>query len=203
MDSDLVAGSPVRWHCWQMRELKDLLAAPETSSYRALVLEQVFCSEVLQAAWKVGLPVLEIDRPFVDFKGYDLVMTSGKVTRHVQLKGVYPANKTGTVDVQLALADKPAGCVVLMFLDVDASGDRIILSYRLFGRKGPDPLVFAPGLKVTTRSRPNSDGVKLDRDALRQVPYRRNPREPEDGFGPLMNVDELVVHMFGDPQDGD
>lgn len=49
------------------RLLQDLIASYDLSTYRENAFEQLFCSEILQAAWLTGLPPLEIDRPFVDF----------------------------------------------------------------------------------------------------------------------------------------
>jgi hypothetical protein len=44
-----------------MPELSELLSDPTLSSYREQVLEQIFCSDLLQAAWRANLPPLEID----------------------------------------------------------------------------------------------------------------------------------------------
>ena len=62
------------------RPLEELISSYDLSTYRENAFEQLFCSELLQAAWLSGYPPLEIDRPFVDFVGYDLVITCGSVT---------------------------------------------------------------------------------------------------------------------------
>src|SRR4051794_783581 len=69
-----------------MPPLAELVQSFKLSSYRANLFEQIFCAELLQGCWLAGLPPVEIDRPFVDFQGYDLVATCRQVTRHIQLR---------------------------------------------------------------------------------------------------------------------
>lgn len=90
------------------RSLWDLVRSFELSSYRENLFEQIFCSEFLQGCWLAGLPPIEIDRPFVDFQGYDLVATCAGITRHIQLK----ASRGGQIAVHRNLGLKPSACVV-------------------------------------------------------------------------------------------
>lgn len=88
--------------------LDDLVRSFEYSSYRENLFEQIFCSELLQGCWRAGLGPIEIDRPFVDFQGYDLVATCGAIVRHIQLKG----SRGGQLAIHRRLAAKPSACVV-------------------------------------------------------------------------------------------
>src|SRR5438270_12925038 len=104
-----------------MSPLAELVQSFKLSSYRANLFEQIFCSELLQGCWVAGLPPVEIDRPFVDFQGYDLVATCGGVTRHIQLK----ASRGGQLAVHRNLIFKPSACVVNLEASVAPSTDRI------------------------------------------------------------------------------
>jgi hypothetical protein len=64
---------------------------------------------------------IEIDRPFVDFQGYDLVATYGAVVRHIQLKG----SRGGQLAIHRRLAAKASACVVNLVSRVTPDGTRI------------------------------------------------------------------------------
>src|SRR5438874_13241347 len=74
MDRDIVS-----------RSLEDLVRSYELSSYRESLFAQLFVAELLQGCWIAGLKPVEIDRPAVDFQGYDLVATCAGVVRHTLL----------------------------------------------------------------------------------------------------------------------
>jgi hypothetical protein len=158
-----------------MPELSELLSDPTLSSYREQVLEQIFCSDLLQAAWRANLPPLEIDRPFVDRAGYDLVISAGSLTRHVQLKGVRVGGRKRTVPVQRALQDKPNPCVVLLM--AEEVEHRIVLSYRLFPAPG-QPFDFAT-FPTARHPRRNAAGVRPERAGVIDLPL--SALEPATG----------------------
>lgn len=68
-----------------------------------------------------GLGPIEIDRPFVDFQGYDLVATCGRVVRHIQLTW----HSRGSAGDPSTLATKPSACVVNIVSRVTPDGTRI------------------------------------------------------------------------------
>ncbi len=117
------------------RSLEDLIRSFELSSYRENLLEQIFCAELLQGWWQAGLPPVELDRPFVDFQGYDLVATCGSITRHMQLKAT-----RGLVTAHRALASKPSACVINLVPRVEGTPKRILFSYRFYGQTPGTPL---------------------------------------------------------------
>src|SRR5213080_4688345 len=117
MDQDIVSGS-----------LEDLVRSYQLSSYRESLLAQLFVAELLQGCWIAGLEPVEIDRPAVDFQGYDLVASCAGVVRHIQLKA-----KKGRVSVHRALSQKPSACVINLEPAVTESPPRIRFTYRFFG----------------------------------------------------------------------
>ena len=149
------------------RRLEELVAGFDLSTYRENTFEQVFCAELLQAAWLAGRPPLEIDRPFVDFAGYDLVVTCGAVTRHVQLKAT-----AGQITIHRALATKPSGCVVNLRPVVAGDPARIGFRYDLYA---------------------NEPGTPLDLEGLRSARKAHNTRQPDGGFGKAERLQHVVV----------
>jgi hypothetical protein len=172
-----------------MRDLGDLLTSFEQSTYRENVLEQLFCGELLQAAWVLGYPPLEIDRPFVDFQGYDLVASCAAITRHVQLKAT-----RGQVIVHQALAEKPSGCVINLRPSVEGAPPRIGFTFDFFG-EAPGEQLDISGLKRAKKSinTRQSDGTFAKGERLHHVAV---PRSAFHGHG--LSTDDLLLQLFGD-----
>lgn len=169
------------------RSLEDLHSSWELSSYRESVLEQLFCAEVLQAGWIAGYPVIEISRPFVDFQGYDLELSAGPVTRHVQLKAT-----RGRISIHRALAEKPSACVVNLRPTV--VGDRTALTYDYFGAE-PGERINLTGLKASKKSynARQEDGsfAKNERPNHVAVPASR--------FVKGLDIEGLLAALLGSP----
>lgn len=147
------------------RSLADLHSSWEYSSYRESVLEQLFCSEVLQAAWIAGYPVIEISRPFVDFQGYDLEVSAGPITRHVQLKAT-----RGRITVHRALAEKPSAC--LINLRPTVVDDRTAFTYDFFGAE---------------------PGERLDLEGLKSAKKNTNSRQEDGSFAKNERPNHVTV----------
>lgn len=144
-----------------IRDLNVLLKDPSFSTYRENLLESIFVSELVQAAWSMGLPPVELSRAFVDFQGYDLIATCGSFTRHIQLKAL----RTPRITLHRALEEKPSACCVLLKPDVNEVG-RIVMRYRYFGERPGQPLVFPVDARPAKRTRPavrEGEVVKLER----------------------------------------
>ena len=170
------------------RSLWDLVRSYELYSYRENLIEQIFCSELLQGCWLAGLPPVEIDRPFVDFQGYDLVATSAGITRHIQPK----ASRGGQITVHRNLAFKPSACVVNLEVSVADDPERIRFSYRFFGSP-PGERLDLDGLRparkaFNTRSASGAFG-KAQRANHLQIPQSR--------FSPSMEISGLAKKLFG------
>ena len=67
-----------------------------SSSHREKVVEHVFLGELLRHLWVARIAGVQVLKPEVDASGYDLVLSLGKVIRHVQLKDV-DARREGSV----------------------------------------------------------------------------------------------------------
>jgi hypothetical protein len=171
-----------------VHDLGDLLTSFEQSTYRENVLEQLFCGELLQAAWVLGYPPLEIDRPFVDFQGYDLVVSCAAFTRHVQLKAT-----RGQVVVHQALAQKPSGCVINLRPTIQGAPPRIGFTFDFFGEVPGEQLDIS-GLKRAKKSintrRPDGTFGKDER-----IHHVAVPRSAFNGRG--LSTDDLLLKLFG------
>jgi hypothetical protein len=76
------------------------------SVLRERIIEHAFVGDALRLLWRRGIANVEVLRPEFDVHGYDLVMTRGRLVRHIQLK-TGKAKKPGKVSLPLALGEKP------------------------------------------------------------------------------------------------
>ncbi|HRO14028.1 MAG TPA: hypothetical protein PLL33_03100, partial [Paracoccus sp. (in: a-proteobacteria)] len=103
------------------------------SVLREVILEHRLTASLLQRLWQRGVFDVEILHSAFDAGGYDPVLSGRTTTRHVQFKASRLASSTASQKIRLALARRPAGCVVWMEVGDDLS----IRSYRIF-EPGPD-----------------------------------------------------------------
>jgi hypothetical protein len=171
------------------RSLWDLVRSFELSSYRENLFEQIFCSELLQGCWLAGLPPIEIDRPFVDFQGYDLVATCAGITRHIQLK----ASRAGQIAVHRNLALKPSACVVNLEATVASETGRIGFSYRFYG-SSPGEALNLEGLKAAKKS----FNTRLSPGEFGKAERANHVRIPQSKFSQSMDMIALAKRLFGD-----
>lgn len=171
------------------RDLKSIITNYELSSYRESLLEQIFCADLLQGCWMGGFPPVEIDRPLVDFQGYDLVLTCQGITRHVQLKAT-----KGRVSVHRALGSKASACVINLLPFVAGNPRRVNFTYLFWGAAPGEPLDLRD-LKAA-RKTINVRG----RDGIFAKPERTHHVEvPSSYFETLTGVDALASRLFGVP----
>ncbi|EQB00235.1 hypothetical protein L288_18530 [Sphingobium quisquiliarum P25] len=161
--------------------------ASEHSVLREKVLEHALLTELAKAILFHQGVTLEVLRPEFDANGYDLVIEANGVLRHVQLKAMRKGGKRAHVDIALALADKPAGCVVWFTVDTEtlAMGPFLWL-----GGKPGEPLPDL-GDRVTRHTKANAEGKKAERAGHRRVPIAR--------FTRLDTIQDLAMAMFGKP----
>ena len=155
--------------------------------YEQLV-EHVFVSELLQEAWFGFGAAVEILRSEIDASGYDLVLECGGVIRHVQLKTSSIDARTAQQKVNIALADKPSGCVIWILRQEDHDAHRMSLSYRYFGGAPGKPLPSLEGFQVAKHTRANAEGVKKERPAVRVI--------PKGQFEPVEDTRALLAKLF-------
>jgi hypothetical protein len=117
------------------------------SSFIARLVEHIFASEVLQEVfYSFDGETVDVLHGEVDAFGYDLVLECRGIVRHVQLKSTKVGGKAGSQKVNIALAEKPCGCVIWAFHQkVDR---RMKLSYRVFGNEAGRRLPPLDGFDV-------------------------------------------------------
>jgi hypothetical protein len=124
-------------------------------------------------------------KPEVDAAGYDLVLSLGKVIRHVQLKTSMLGGKTARQPIQESLGTHPSGCVVWIVLNEDLTFDH----FRWLGGEAGQPLTDLTHFKRAKHSRANAQGVKKERVQTRTVPQK--------AFQTLPDMAALVEALFG------
>jgi hypothetical protein len=155
------------------------------STLRERIVEHVFVGDTLRWLWQRGVTDVEVLRSEFDAGGYDLVMSRGKIIRHIQFKSVMVGGKAAPTSISLKLMEKPSGCVIWIVvtpaLDLD--------SYLWFGGTPGQPLPDIGGYQVTKHSKGNAEGTKAERPNHRIVPRGR--------FEPLGTLDAVLIRLFG------
>jgi hypothetical protein len=143
------------------------------SSYREALLEHLFAGEVMRHLWRSGLRRLEVLKPQVDDGGYDLVLETSEVVRHVQLKATFEGSKVRRFTINAGLAKKPSGCVVCMFFKEETLE---LGPFYWFGNAPNSPLPDLSKFAVAKHTKANAQGVKVHRPNLRVVPLKKFER---------------------------
>ncbi len=160
------------------------------SSYREKLIEHLFIGELLKLAWKSKGFDLEVAKPEVDNAGYDLIIETAGVLRHVQLKSSFMDSTTSTQKVHVALASKPSGCVVWIFFDEETLS---LGPIRVFGNEAGQPLTDIQEYKVAKHSKGNSRGEKIERPNIRVV--------NKGAFKEFKSIEEVYDFLFYIPID--
>ncbi|WP_145349641.1 hypothetical protein [Roseimaritima multifibrata] len=158
------------------------------SSFFEQLVEHVFISELLQEVYYRFGMVVEVLRSEIDASGYDVVFECNNIVRHVQLKTSRVGGKTSRQKVNIALADKPSGCVVWIIRNEDSADCRMKLTYRFFGGPPGMPLPSLDGFSIAKHTKGNKDGLKTERPAIRVV--------NKGQFTPVETTTELVTRLF-------
>jgi hypothetical protein len=128
---------------------------------------------------------LEASKPEVDNSGYDIVLESNNVIRHVQLKSSFIGASTSKQSVNVRLADKPAGCVVWVVFDATT----LELDHFLFyGDEPKRPLVKLINEKVARHNKRNIDGIKAERQNIREL--------RKSSFNKVESIPALIGILF-------
>lgn len=159
------------------------------SSFYEKLAEHVFISEILQETWYGFGKITEVLHSEVDASGYDVVFDCNGYMRHVQLKMSKAGGKAAIQKVNIALAEKPSGCVVWILREEVQEAKRMRMSFRYFGSEPGEKLPVLDGLPMAKHTKGNKDGVKAERPAIRLVPRAR--------FVSVATTTELVGHLFG------
>jgi hypothetical protein len=170
-----------------MKTDERIVWATKNSSYVANAVKHVWTSELLRYLW-LHFPghKLQMFHAEVDDCGYDIVLTLGSATRHVQLKASHAKAKATGQDIHSELARAVGGCVVWMFYDPVTWQ---ILSYRFFGSAPGEPMPSLQSFPIAVRVFPNRQGI---------LPPRPNVRRLKKSlFTIIPTMDLLVTRLFG------
>ncbi len=82
------------------------------STFFEQMTKHAFISEMLQEAYYRYGKIIEVLNPEIDTSGYDFVLECNGFTRHIQLKTSKSNSKTRSQKINIALTEKPSGCVI-------------------------------------------------------------------------------------------
>jgi len=155
------------------------------SSFRETVVEHLLLAQLLARAWHEGR-VIEVARAETDQFGYDLVLTEGRFTRHVQVKASAVWAKTSNQTVHTTLQSKPSPCIVWVVVK-DGQTALEIDHFLFFGGAAGEPM---PDLGEVKGVHPRG---KNERPATRKVKKSR--------FHRVETTDDLMAELFGHAAD--
>jgi hypothetical protein len=155
------------------------------SSLREKLIEHLFVGDLLRFLWCSGRRDIEVLRAEVDRGGYDLALECRGVLRHVQLKASFRGATAKKVNVNVALARKPAGCVIWIHFD---PATMALGPYLWFGGACGEGLPDL-GEKLARQPRANSTGQKAQRPGLRELARTR--------FKRMDAIEEVAHALFG------
>ena len=155
------------------------------SSLRETVIEHLFVGDLLRCLWRQGSRDIEVLRAEVDRAGYDLVLESNGILRHVQLKASFRSAKTSQVGININLAQKLGGCVIWIWFDPDSME---LGPFLWFGGSPGEPLPSL-GDRVGRHSKGDRTGHKAERPNIRLL--------RKGQFSPISTMDEVTEALFG------
>jgi hypothetical protein len=155
------------------------------SSLREQAISHLFLGKLLAHMWCTDARDIEVLKAEVDRSGYDVVLESRGIIRHVQLKSRFRGSKVGQVDVSTKLLSKPGGCVIWIEFDP------VSLVFEKFYWFGGQAGMVLPNLgsRVSRHSKGNSAGEKNERPIHRMVTKGR--------FEMLSSIQEVCQRLFG------
>jgi hypothetical protein len=155
------------------------------SSLREQALGHIFLGQLLAFMWRNGGRDIEVLKSEVDRGGYDVVLESNGIIRHIQRKSSFRGSKVREVDVSTKLLRKPGGCILWLEFDRE---NLAIERYFWFGGNAGTALPDL-GVRVSRHSKGNSEGEKNERPIHRVLTRGR--------FEALVNISEVVEKLFG------
>ncbi|MBK3664779.1 hypothetical protein JJE66_26575 [Bradyrhizobium diazoefficiens] len=156
----------------------------QDSSLREQALVHLFLGELLAEMWRTHRRDIEVLKGEVDRGGYDIVLESNGLIRHVQLKSSFIGSKVRNVNVGTKLSTKPGGCVIWLEFNADT------LKIERYLWLGGDPGQALPdiGSRIAKHSKSNSAGQKTERPMHREVAKSR--------FQSVASVESLIHRLF-------
>ena len=155
------------------------------SGLREKVVEHLFVGDLLRCLWCQGSRDIEVLRAEVDRAGYDLVLESNGILRHVQLKASHRSAKTSKVSININLAHKPSGCIIWIWFD---PGSMDLGPFLWFGGQPGEPLPPL-GDRVGKHTKGDRTGLKAERPNIRLVGKGK--------FSSLSTMNDVTKSLFG------
>ena len=155
------------------------------SGLREKVIEHLFVGDLLRCLWRQGVRDIEVLRAEVDRSGYDLVLESNGVLRHVQLKASYQLAKTREVGININLAQKPSGCVIWIWFDPESME---LGPFLWFGGQPGETLPLL-GDRVGRHTKGDRTGTKAERPSIRIL--------RKGQFVSLATIENISQALFG------
>lgn len=156
------------------------------SSFREKLLEHFFVAELLKRSWLEHTCELEIAKPEVDSKGYDLIAENKGIVRHIQLKSTKRGGNAAAQNIHMALGTKPSGCVVWLEFDEHTLE---MGPFRYFGADAGHKLPSLEDYPVAKHTKANAEGRKTLRRQLRRI--------SKSQFQSIDTMDSLYRTIFG------
>jgi hypothetical protein len=158
----------------------------EYAMLRELIIEHLFIGEALRNFWRRRITDVEVLRSEIDAFGYDLVMSRGKIVRHIQLKTMKLGGKADDIKVSLKLMKKPSGCVVWIVVDPTTLN---MESFLWFGGAPDECLSNITDLKAARHAKGDASGKKKERKDHRLV--------KRSAFEKVKALDGVLAKLFG------
>ena len=155
------------------------------SGLREKIIEYLFIGDLLRCLWRQGSRDIEVLRADVDKAGYDIVLNSNGVLRHVQFKSSYQDAKTSRVSININLAQKPSGCVIWIWFNPDTME---LGPFRWFGGMPGEPLPPL-GDRVGKHTKGDRTGLKAERPNIRVI--------NKGQFTSISTMDKVAQALFG------
>jgi hypothetical protein len=144
------------------------------------VIEHRLLADLLGLAWARS-EILEVSKSEIDSFGYDMVLSVGLVTRHVQVKASVLGGRTAKQTINQALEVKQSGCIVWVVCRETPTG-LVADHYLYFGGEPTQPL---PSLGNKVGMNPRG---KTPRPGTREVAKGR--------FEQIPNAEALFDRLF-------
>lgn len=140
----------------------------------------------MRHVWLSGVKRLEVLKPQVDDGGYDLVLETTSIVRHIQLKATFKGSTVRRFTVNSGLARKPSGCVICLQFDQETLD---LGPFYWFGAGPGQPLPELTSFPVAKHTKGNAQGLKALRPNLRTLPLSAFDRVP--------SIPKLAEKLFG------
>ncbi|MGR3485534.1 MAG: hypothetical protein ACU0BF_09325 [Paracoccaceae bacterium] len=157
------------------------------SALREEYIEYRFLAELTGYAWSRGR-IIEVMRAATDAFGYDLVLSEGAITRHVQLKASVSGGRAASQKIGISLAEKASGCVIWIEVESDTL---IPTGFRWFGG-APNRPIGDLGTRVAKHTKADSTGKKAERSAHRIV--------PKGSFDAIDSIEGVFARLFDETE---